>query len=139
MRFRVVTLLAIVSSLLSAQTTGTATLVGTITDSSGAVMPGAQVKVLNTATSFLSETVTNSEGSYYVPYLSPGTYRVTIEAAGFKMHVRDGLLLRTNESPRIDVQLEVGSIADSVKVNASAPLLETETSATGQIMEGETV
>ena len=138
MRYRLLALLAVASSL-SAQTTGTATLVGTITDSTGAVMAGAQVKVLNTATSFLSETVTNAEGSYYVPYLAPGMYRISIEAPGFKMHVRDGLTLRTNETPRIDVQLEVGSIADSVKVNASAPLLETETSATGQIMDGETV
>lgn len=98
MRFRVLALLAFASSLW-AQTTGTATLVGTITDTTGAVMAGAQVKVLNTATSFLSETVTNSEGSYYVPYLSPGTYRISIEAAGFKMHVRDGVTLRTNETP----------------------------------------
>jgi uncharacterized surface anchored protein len=77
MRLRVLAFLAIASSAL-AQTSGTATLVGTITDSTGAVMTGAQVKVLNTGTSFLSETVTTAEGSYYVPYLMPGTYRLTV-------------------------------------------------------------
>ena len=67
-----------------AQSTGTATLVGTVTDSSGLVIPGAKVTVVNTETAFRSETVTSSEGGYYVPYLSPGTYQITIEASGFK-------------------------------------------------------
>jgi len=123
----------------SAQTNGTATLVGNITDPSGAVMAGAQVKVLNTNTSFLSETVSSAEGAYYVPNLIPGTYRITVEVNGFKTHVRDGVTLRIDETPRIDIRMEVGNITDSVKVTASTPLLETETSVTGQVMEGEAV
>src|SRR5207248_3535865 len=65
-----------------AQTTGGATLVGTITDTTGAVLPAAKVSVVNVETSFRSETQTSPEGSYYVPYLSPGNYRITVEAAG---------------------------------------------------------
>ena len=121
------------------QTTGTATLVGNLSDSSGAVIAGAKVTVVNTATSFQSETATSAEGAYYVPYLIPGTYRLVIEAPGFKKYVRDGIQLRTNESPRIDVALEVGAVSDTVNVQATTPLLETETSSTGQIMDGETV
>lgn len=123
----------------SAQTTGGATLVGTVSDSTGAVVPAAKVTVVNTATAFVSEGTTTTEGSYYIPYLSPGSYRLTIEAGGFKKYVREGITLRTNETPRIDVTLEVGQLSDTVNVQASTPLLETETSLTGQVMEGETV
>ena len=66
-----------------AQTTGAGTLVGTVTDSTGAVVVGARLTVVNLDTAFHSETTTNSDGAYYVPYLAPGPYRVTIEAAGF--------------------------------------------------------
>ena len=80
-----------------AQGTGSATLVGTITDSSGSVIPGAKVIAVNTETSFVSETTASAEGAYYVPYLTPGNYRVTIETRGFKKYVREGITLRTNE------------------------------------------
>ena len=126
-------------SAASAQTTGTATIVGSVSDSTGARVPAAKVTVVNTETQFVSSSVATAEGDYYVPYLSPGTYRLTIEVPGFRQYVREGITLRTNEMPRIDVQLEVGNVADSIKVTASAPLLETETSATGQILEGETI
>jgi hypothetical protein len=122
-----------------AQTTGTATLVGTLTDNTGAVVPGAAVNIVNTETQFVYNGVTNNEGAYYVPNLIPGTYRLTIQADGFKRYVREGIILRTSEQPRIDVQLEVGAVTESINVEASAPLLETETTATGQVLEGETI
>lgn len=137
MRYMIALLLSL--SVLWSQTTGTATLVGTVTDASGAVVVGAKVTVVNTGTGFRSETVTTAEGSYYVPYLIPGSYRLTIESAGFKTYVRDGIVLRTNESPRIDVTLELGSVSESISVTAGAPLLETETAAVGTIMEGQTI
>ena len=74
-----------------------------------------------------------------MPNLNPGTYTFTVQAPGFKRYVREGIILRTSEQPRIDVQLEVGSVTESVNVTGSAPLLETETTSTGQIMEGETI
>lgn len=132
-------LLAFAAPVLVAQTTGTATLVGTVTDSSGALVPSAKLTVTNVETQIASTTVTNAEGNYYVPYLNPGTYRMNIEAAGFRQYVREGVTLRTNETPRIDVQLELGNVSETVKVTAAAPLLETETSATGQVMEGDTI
>ena len=122
-----------------AQTTGTATLVGTVTDNTGAVVPGASVKIVNTETQFVYNGLTSPEGAYYVPNLIPGTYRLTIEATGFKRYIREGIILRTSEQPRIDVKLEVGAVTESIQVEASAPLLETETTATGQILEGETI
>ncbi|HET8549900.1 MAG TPA: carboxypeptidase regulatory-like domain-containing protein [Bryobacteraceae bacterium] len=134
----VVTLLFAAWAML-AQSTGTATIVGTVTDSTGARIPAAKVVVVNTETQFISSTATNADGDYYISYLNPGTYRLTIEAPGFRQHVRDGIVLRTSETPRLDVQLELGSVTETVKVTAAAPLLETETSATGQVLEGETI
>src|SRR4030095_8228590 len=122
-----------------AQTTGTATVVGTVTDNTGAIVPGAIVKIVNTEAQFVYNGLTSPEGAYYVPNLIPGTYRLTIEATGFKRYIREGVVLRTSEQPRIDVKLEVGAVTESIQVEASAPLLETETTATGQILEGETI
>ena len=134
-------ILAILSfvSVAFAQTTGTATMVGTITDNTGAIVPGAAINIVNTETQFVSNSETNTEGGYYVPNLSPGTYRLTVQAPGFKRYVREGIILRTSEQPRIDVQLEVGAVTESINVTGAAPLLETETTSTGQIMEGETI
>src|SRR6266700_681626 len=131
--------LVLLTSAAHAQTTGAATIVGTVTDTTGAVIPGAKVVVVNTTTGFKFDGVTNSDGYYFVPYLRPGVYNVTIEAQGFKKYVRDGIELRTNDQPRIDVKLEVGSVAESVEVMGSTPLLETETTVSGGIMEGSTV
>ena len=120
-----------------AQTAGTGTVVGTVTDSTGAVVVGAAVTVVNTATSFTSKTPTSAQGAYYVPYLAPGSYRLTVEAAGFKRYVRDEILVSSGEVPRIDLQLEVGAMAESVTVTSASPLLETETSSSGQIISGD--
>src|SRR6516225_8029630 len=70
-----------------AQVTGTATLVGTVRDASGSSVPSARVSVVNTETAFRSETLSGPDGDYTVPYLSPGTYQITMEAAGFKRRV----------------------------------------------------
>ncbi len=131
--------LALLASSVLAQSTGTATLVGNVTDPTGATVAGAKITVLNTGSGFLSESTTKNDGSYYVPNLNPGAYRLTIETSGFKKYVQDGITLRTNESPRIDVTMEIGTLSDTINVKASTPLLETETSSTGQIMDGETV
>jgi opacity protein-like surface antigen len=127
------------TSVILAQTTGTATLVGTVTDNTGAVVPKAAVTVVNVENQFTSSGQTTPEGTYYIPNLIPGSYRLTIEAPGFKRYAREGIVLRTSEQPRIDVQLEIGAVSESISVSAAAPLLETETTSTGQILEGETI
>jgi hypothetical protein len=122
-----------------AQTTGTATITGAVMDSTGAVVPGAKVTVTNRGTGVVISTTTTTEGTYYVPSLNPGTYQVQIEAGGFKRYTRDGVVLRTSEQPRIDVQMEIGNVSESVNVEGSAPLLETETSGSGAVLEGATI
>src|SRR5690348_10144740 len=90
-----IAILLLCQSSTFAQTGGGATLVGAVKDSTGSVVAGAKVKVVNTETAFLTETTTQPDGSYYVPYLTPGNYRVTVSAAGFKEFVRDGLTMRS--------------------------------------------
>src|SRR5438046_343859 len=114
------TLLAALPERAAIGQTQPAKLLGAVTDSSGAIVPGARVTVVNSETSFLSETKTSAEGGYYVPYLSPGAYRITLEAPGFKRNVHDGVIVRSGETPRVDIVLEVGSVADSVEVKATS-------------------
>ncbi|HEY1337794.1 MAG TPA: carboxypeptidase regulatory-like domain-containing protein, partial [Bryobacteraceae bacterium] len=125
------------SQAATAQTGGGATLVGTVKDSTGSVVAGAAVKVVNTATSFLTETTSQPDGSYYVPYLAPGNYRVTVNAPGFKEFVRDGLSMRSAEVPRVDIVLEVGAVSESVTVNAAASLLNTENVVSAYVVPAE--
>lgn len=106
----------------------TATISGKVIDSSGAIVPGAQVTVVNTQTNFENMTVSNSDGLFRVPTLRPGPYRVEVKLAGFKVYVRDGLDLRVGDNLAIHAALELGGITETVKVTAEAPQLQTETS-----------
>ncbi len=115
----------------------TATLTGTITDPTGAVVAAAKVTAVNTTTNFESTTESNAEGLWRITFLRPGTYRVTVESTGFKRFVRDNAELRIGATLPINAVLEVGTVADSVEVTSAAPLLETETSTTGTIVNGE--
>jgi hypothetical protein len=121
---------------LSAQI-GTSTMTGRVTDSSGAVVPNVTITIVQLATNFTFNAVANEEGIWRVPSLSPGAYRVTFEAAGFKKSVREGIDLRTGDTLAVDIVLQVGNVNESVQVTAEAPLLETETSATGVVADGE--
>jgi len=127
----------LLTSVLNAQTAGTATLVGTVTDASGSLVAGAKVSVVNLGTSFVTESTTTTEGAYYAPYLAPGNYRLTVESSGFKRFVREGIQVRTGETPRIDVQLEVGAVTEAINVSGAPVLLETETAASGQVLDGD--
>jgi len=118
-----------------AQDTGI--LTGTVTDSSGAVVVGAQVVATNLATNFESTAESNSEGLYRIPFLRPATYRVRIAAPGFKTFVRENVELRVGATLPIHGVMEVGAVADSVEVTSAVPLLETETSTTGTVITGD--
>src|SRR5689334_2264746 len=100
-------------SLLAQSSTGTATMVGAVTASTGAVVPGAKITVTNADAGFVFNSVTTAEGTWYIPNLNPGSYQLRIEAQGFKTYLQNGITLRTAEQPRIDVSLELGNVSES--------------------------
>ena len=115
----------------------TATITGSVTDQSGSVVADAKVTITNTTTNFTTAALTNSEGLYRVQSLRPGPYRVEVMAAGFRHSVRDGVEVSGGDVVAINVKLELGSVTETVQVNANAALLETETSSTGTVLKGE--
>lgn len=133
-----VVLLSITAITLNAQTT-TGSIVGTVTDPSGSVIAGASITVTNTGTGIAVRTSTDSAGNYVVTPLAVGRYSVTIEAAGFKKSVRTDITVNVQDRVRVDGALEVGAVTDTVEVAAAAPLLQTDTSYLGQVVESQRI
>ena len=124
---------------LLAQTTTTATVTGFVSDASGAKAPGATVTFTNTATGLASTAKATSEGSYRISGLLPGTYRATVSLPGFKTAVREGIDLHVEDQASIDYTLAVGSVSESVTVDASTTLVETQSPTVSQVIEGRQV
>ena len=101
------------------------TLAGRITDPAGAPIANAKLHALNNATNTGGGTTTNHDGNFEIPFLIPGTYRLTVESEGFKKSVRIGIEVTVNDRIAVDVALEVGDLAQSVTVSAEAATLDT--------------
>jgi hypothetical protein len=108
------------------------TFSGSVTDQQGAAIPKAKIVVTETRTGTKTTANTEATGDYTLPFLAPGEYEMTAEAAGFKRAVRQGLKLSAGEHPVIDLQLEVGAVSDSVTVSAEAPLVVASNASVGQ-------
>jgi hypothetical protein len=121
-------LLAVLCMLLLAAAQGktqttTADVVGTVTDSSGAVLPDAKVTVENLATHGIRTTQTTSSGDYDVPFLLPGHYSVRVELASFKTFSATDITLQVGDRARVDAQLQLGDASQTVEVLGQNPLL----------------
>jgi hypothetical protein len=125
----------LVSTALLAQT-GQGIITGIVADATGAMVPNATIRLKERDSGFNYSATSNEEGLYRAPYLNPGFYDITYEAQGFKRLIRSGIQVRSTETARVDVTLEVGSVAEQVEVSARAALLETETSMTGHLVTG---
>jgi hypothetical protein len=128
-----------VAALSFAQDVRTGTLVGTVTDSSGAGVPSAQVTVVNVQTKVETHGQTTAEGDYHVPFLNLGQYEVGVEAQGFKKFLRSGIVLQAGESVRIDAQLEVGAVSQEIEVTGASPLLSTDSAVVGGLDDAKKV
>lgn len=117
----------------------TGTITGAVFDSAGAVMPGVAVRVISTATNITLSLTTNQDGEFVATPLRIGAYRVEAEATGFKKTVRDGIVLRVQDRLRVDLRLEVGAVTETVEVTETPPLLQTQTSSVGQVMETKSI
>jgi Carboxypeptidase regulatory-like domain/TonB-dependent Receptor Plug Domain len=126
-------LLAFVSAPSAQVATGS--IVGTVIDSSHQVVPGAQVTIREVNRNTTTSVVTDASGVYTAPFLVPGSYEVQVELQGFKTWIRRGIVLQVTDRVRIDVSLEVGGLKEETTVVASAPLVRTDSSEVGTVIE----
>jgi Carboxypeptidase regulatory-like domain len=116
-----------------------ATITGTVTDQSGAIIPGAQVTATNAGTNVPASTVSNDVGNYVIPNLFPGTYTLEVKRDGFDTFVRPNIVLNSTEVARVDVPLKVGSTSETVTVTTAAPILDMDTAQVGTNMKADVV
>src|SRR6185436_7455717 len=114
--------------------TYTGTITGTVTDPAGATVPNATVTAKNVGTNITTETKTSSSGGYNLLFLPVGNYALTVHSTGFKTAAVAPFPVSVNQTARVDVTLEVGAITESVDVTAAAPVMQTETTQTGDVI-----
>ena len=112
-----------------------ASLVGTVTDNSAAVLPGVAVKITNEGTNTSINLTTDAAGDFRAVNLIPGIYAVEVERAGFQRFISKGLALQVAQEARLDVQLQLGGVEQTIEVSGAAPLLQTEGSTVGQVID----
>src|SRR5579884_3695247 len=112
-----------------------ASLAGTVTDNSGAILPGVGVKVTNEGTNTTVSLMTDAAGDYRAVNLTPGSYTVEAEKTGFQRYVTRGVVLQVAQEGRLDIQLQLGGIEQTLEVRAATPLLQTEGSTVGQVID----
>jgi hypothetical protein len=127
-----ITFCSVLAAVCVAQETR-GTILGRITDPSGALIAGAAVRATNPATGVTVTTRSNEVGNYVLPYLLTGAYTIQSEASGFKKSVREGIQLRINDTVEANIEMQVGNVAESVEVKGDTPLLETAASSLGQV------
>jgi len=111
-----------------------AVISGRITDPQEASIGGVTITATRVDTGAKHVTVSDHEGRYSLPFLAPAAYRIVYEAAGFKRYQRDGVAVGTNERIGLDIRLEVGAVTETVNITAEAPMLQTTTASSGQVI-----
>ena len=114
-------------------------LVGTVADATGAVLPGVNITLVNAGTSEKHIVKSDDRGSYQFVNLLPGVYKLTFERQGFKKLLRDNVEVKTSTSARIDAAMEVGAVDVQVEVTSAAPQIDTQSSSVGAVVEGKVV
>jgi len=125
------------TGLFAASTTST--ILGTVTDPSGALVAHAAVTVRSETTNFSHEAVSSSEGDFVIPNLDPGLYTVNVQASGFRQFVRTGVALTVDQRLRVDASLTVGDVSEKVEVAGQVQLVNTDSSSIGQVIDREEV
>ncbi len=137
-----ITLLLIATLLTgrSARAQGTtASITGTVTDASGAAVPGATVTITQTATNDVHTAISSDSGFYAVPALPPGRYRVSVEKGGFNRFEQPDITLVINQTAQINAELRVGSAQEVVTVTGASPIIQTDTSSVGLVIDSQTI
>src|SRR5688572_21953606 len=113
----------------------TGQIVGTVSDQSAAVLPGVSIIVTNTETNANREVITNEAGNITVPGLAAGQYKVEAQLPGFRSEIRTGVLLQVNQTVRMNFQMSVGDLSQTVEVTGTASLVQSDSAALGQVID----
>src|SRR5437764_9613429 len=111
-----------------------ASIVGTLRDPSGSVVPGVTVRVINEGTNTTTTLTTDAAGEYSASNLTPGKYTIEAEKSGFTRRVYRNFAVQVAQVARLDITLEVGAVEQTVEVTTQAPLLQTENASVGQVI-----
>src|SRR5207245_6249339 len=122
-----------------AQTVAVAQISGTAKDSSGAVLPGVEIKATQTDTSVSRTAITDEMGSYTLPNLAVGPYRFEASLVGFSTYVKTGIVLQVNSNPVVNVVLQVGQVSETLEVQADVAMVETRSTGVGQVIDNQRV
>src|SRR6188474_2318571 len=132
-----VSIVLLTSALAWAQ--ATAELNGRVTDESGAVLPGVTVTATQTDTGFTRSAVTDGNGAYVMPNLPTGPYRLEVMLQGFRTYVQTGIVLQVAATPTINAVLAVGSLEETVSVEAATPLVDVRSAGISEVVEQERI
>ncbi|MFN7939913.1 MAG: carboxypeptidase-like regulatory domain-containing protein, partial [Bryobacteraceae bacterium] len=138
MRLSLLLLALSLAPLASAQTAN-ASLTGVVRDPTNVPVPSARVRLVNEATNLERRSLTTDTGNYTIPALPPGSYRLEVEANGFKKAIVSGILLEVAQQARTDVSVEIGQVTESVTVTTQTPLLETESNVIGNVVTSKSI
>ena len=127
-------LLLSLSSLRTAAQNATSQVTGVVSDSSGAMVTGAEVQIKNTDTNAVRTTTTNDRGEYSFPNLPIGPYSLQVSKTGYKTYVQSGIVLQVNTNPSINVALAVGSVTQQVEVSVNSAMVETQNATVSQVI-----
>lgn len=115
------------------------TISGTVQDPTGGLIPGVEISLIHTATGATRTVITSDDGRYMATGLPIGSYEISVEFPGFKKFVRQGIRLSVGDHLVVDITLEVGEMTETVTVVGGASLIQSETSAVSQLIEGEQI
>src|SRR2546423_1360889 len=118
---------------------GSATIFGTVTDPTGAAVSGANITATNTATGVARQTSSGADGGYVISQLPIGAWSVSAEAAGFKKFVQSNIQLQVDENRRVNAELQVGGLNESVTVKADAAQVETRNGTLQQVIDSSRI
>ena len=135
--FSLAALLLLCSPLPSQETRGT--ILGRVTDPSGALIAGAEIRATNIATGVSANAQSNEAGNYSLPYLLPGFYIIQAEMSGFKRFVREGIQVRIRDSVEVNLQMQLGDTSESIEVRSETPLLSTADVSLGQTVDSRQI
>lgn len=126
-------------ALAAAQAISVSQVQGTVQDASGAVLPGVDLKITQTDTGLVRTTVSGADGAFVFQALPVGPYKLEATLQGFKNYAQTGIVLQVNVNPRVLITMEVGRVEEGITVTANAPMVETKSTAVGQVIDQQRI